>query len=472
MGGCFSTSTQSSCSSTSNGDTISTSCLPFRLFSRSRNRRTFSDHVTTLQHLSSIPNRIFTNGKSRTSCIFTQQGRKGINQDAMIVWEDFMSQDVTFCGVFDGHGPHGHLVSRKVREALPLKLLSFLNSCEPKQNGSGTTCCTGNHKPDGGDRQEDGSTDNKVDSLWREAFLKSYKAMDKELRSHPNLDSFCSGSTAVTIVKQGSNLYMGNIGDSRAILGSMDSNDSMVATQLTVDLKPDLPKEAERIKRCRGRVFALQDEPEVPRVWLPFDDAPGLAMARAFGDFCLKEYGVISIPEFSHWILTERDKFIVLASDGVWDVLSNDDVVKIVSSAPSRSSAARLLVEAAAREWKSKYPTSKMDDCAVVCLFLDGKMDSESDYEEQCFSSAALQRNHSGNAAESDDGQNSEPSLQRNFTVRSSEESDRFKQIPTEENGEVETAVHEEQNWSGLEGVTRVNSLVQLPRFSEERPKT
>ena len=61
----------------------------------------------------------------------------------------------------------------------------------------------------------------------------------------------------------------------------------------------------------------MQDEPEVPRVWLPFDDAPGLAMARAFGDFCLKEYGVISVPEFFHRTLTERDQFIVLASDGV-----------------------------------------------------------------------------------------------------------------------------------------------------------
>lgn len=75
--------------------------------------------------------------------------------------------------------------------------------------------------------------------------------------------------------------------------------------------------EAERIKRCKGRVFALQDEPEVQRVWLPFDDAPGLAMARAFGDFCLKDYGLISIPEFSHRLLTEKDQFIVLASDGV-----------------------------------------------------------------------------------------------------------------------------------------------------------
>ena len=55
-------------------------------------------------------------------------------------------------------------------------------------------------------------------------------------------------------------------------------------------------------------------------MWLPFDDAPGLAMARAFGDFCLKEYGVISIPEFSHRLLTDRDQFIVLASDGVLQI--------------------------------------------------------------------------------------------------------------------------------------------------------
>ncbi|KAL1300703.1 probable protein phosphatase 2C 52 [Arachis ipaensis] len=256
-----------------------------------------------------------------------------------------------------------------------------------------------------------------VNSMWREAFMKAYKAMDKELRSHPNLDCFCSGSTAVTIVKQGSNLFMSNIGDSRAIMGSKDSNDSMVAIQLTIDLKPDLPKEAERIKRCKGRVFALQDEPEVPRVWLPFDDAPGLAMARAFGDFCLKDYGVISIPEFSYRLLTDKDEFIVLASDGVWDVLSNEEVVEIVSTALTRASTARVLVDSAAREWKLKYPTSKMDDCAVVCLFLDGKMDVEFDCDEQCYSSATIQSNHSGNPVESDNGQTAEPSLQRNFTV-------------------------------------------------------
>ncbi|XP_073118482.1 probable protein phosphatase 2C 52 [Henckelia pumila] len=468
MGGCVSISSRSTCSSRSNGETASSSCLWMDMI-RHKRRRTFSDHVTTLQHLSSVPNRIFTNGRSHTSCIFTQQGRKGINQDAMIVWEGFVAEDVTFCGVFDGHGPHGHLVARKVRDTLPLKLSTFLNSRESKQNASSANCCR-NVKFDVVDPAKDPSAEEKVESLWSQAFLKSYKAMDKELRSHPNLDCFCSGSTAVTVVKQGSNLFMGYIGDSRAILGSKDNNDRMMAIQLTVDLKPDLPREAERIKRCKGRVFALQDEPEVQRVWLPFDDAPGLAMARAFGDFCLKEYGVISIPEFSHRILTDRDKFVVLASDGVWDVLSNEEVVAIVSTAPTRSLAARIVVESAAREWKSKYPTSKMDDCAVVCLFLDGKMDSESDYEEQGFSSATLQSNHSCNAVESDDGQNVEPYLQRNFTVRSAEDNDHYSRVPIDlEDGQ--NAGSEEQNWSGLEGVTRVNSLVQLPRFSEERPR-
>ncbi|CAA3009927.1 probable phosphatase 2C 52 [Olea europaea subsp. europaea] len=317
MGGCVSISSRSTCSSRSNEETVYPSCFGIDMFGRKRSRKTFSDHITTLQHLSSIPSRIYTNGRSRSSCVFTQQGRKGINQDAMIVWEDFMSEDVIFCGVFDGHGPHGHLVARKVRDTLPVKLMTFLHSFESKMNESSANCCNRNAKSDVVDPEKGILADDKVDLLWREAFLKSYKAMDKELRSHPNLDCFCSGSTAVTIVKQGSNLFMGNIGDSRAILGSKDSNDSLVAIQLTVDLKPNLPREAERIKRCRGRVFALQDEPEVQRVWLPFDDAPGLAMARAFGDFCLKEYGVISIPEFSHRILSDKDKFIVLASDGV-----------------------------------------------------------------------------------------------------------------------------------------------------------
>lgn len=114
-----------------------------------------------------------------------------------------MSDDTIFCGIFDGHGPHGHLVARKVRDTLPLKLMYSLNSHQSKQNGAGGTCFKGTSKKlDPYDLEKEDSPEDKLSSAWKEAFLKSYKAMDKELRSHPNLDCFCSGSTAVTIVKQ------------------------------------------------------------------------------------------------------------------------------------------------------------------------------------------------------------------------------------------------------------------------------
>ncbi|XP_047317264.1 probable protein phosphatase 2C 52 [Impatiens glandulifera] len=431
---------------------ISPSCFGM-LFRRCRDVKKLSNNVNKFKNLSSIPNRVCSNGKSKSSSVFTQQGRKGVNQDAMIVWEDFMSEDTIFCGVFDGHGPYGHLVARRVRDKLPLKLMSLLRTRGSVQNGHLATCCNAKDVVDPDDSNVESS------SIWGEAFLKAYKSMDKELRTHPNLDCFCSGSTAITILKQGLNLYIGYIGDSRAILGSRDIDGSISAFQLSVDLKPNLPREAERIKQCKGRVFAMEDEPEVTRVWLPFDDAPGLAMARAFGDFCLKDYGVISTPEFYHRVLNEQDEFVVLASDGVWDVLSNEEVANIVASVPNRSSAAKTVVESAAREWKTKYPTSKMDDCAVVCLFLDGKMDSN-----ECDDQIAKGSDESEDEDENEEQSRSMPSLQRNCTVRCSEENDPYK--------EVTERAAEDKNWSGLEGVTRVNSLVQLPRFSDEQPRT
>lgn len=152
-------------------------------------------------------------------------------------------------------------------------------------------------------------------------------------------------------------------------------------------------------------------------------------------------------------------------------MLSNEEVVEVVASTSNRASAARLIVDSAAREWKLKYPTSKMDDCAVVCLFLDGKMDSDSpDYEEQEVSSAT-------NAVESDESQRTEPCLQRNVTVRASSTEqghNTYGNLNAETVGdaEKEKTKEGEQNWSGLDGVTRVNSLVQLPRFSGAKPKS
>lgn len=84
--------------------------------------------------------------------------------------------------------------------------------------------------------------------------------------------------------------------------------------------------EAERIKNCNGRVAALKQEPHIQRVWLPHEDTPGLAMSRAFGDFVLKDHGIIAIPDVYYHRLTSNDQFIILATDGVRDHLNVEPV--------------------------------------------------------------------------------------------------------------------------------------------------
>jgi serine/threonine protein phosphatase PrpC len=116
-------------------------------------------------------------------------------------------------------------------------------------------------------------------------------------------------------------------------------------------------------------VHSLGDEPGVHRVWLPDRDAPGLAMSRAFGDYCVKDYGVISAPEVTRRRITARDQFVILATDGVWDVLSNEEAVRVVAATPDREKAAKRLVECAVRAWRRKRRDVAVDDCSAICLF-------------------------------------------------------------------------------------------------------
>ncbi|KAL3653928.1 putative protein phosphatase 2C 33 [Castilleja foliolosa] len=418
------------------------------------------------ERLHRTPGRMFLNGSTEIASLFTQQGRKGTNQDAMIVWENFGSRtDTVFCGVFDGHGPYGHMVARRVRDSLPLKLSSHwevnIKSEEVLRGVSLNTVATGSSFGSEGtsfvsaddeasrvsvDVEENGKNQPEIFETLKELFLKAFKLMDRELRMHANIDCFCSGTTAVTLVKQGQDLVIGNVGDSRAILATRDENDVLSALQLTVDLKPNLPAEAERIRKCKGRVFSLQDEPDVSRVWLPHNDSPGLAMARAFGDFCLKDFGLISVPDIFYRRITDQDEFIVLASDGIWDVLSNKEVVDIVDSS-TRSHAARALVETAVKAWRSKYPTSKVDDCAVVCLFLDTNESR----------SATTKSKENIPSVEQDD----DVSPKDEVVGGDEDFSEANKECSDDERVNIEVG----QDWSALEGVSRVNTLVNLPRF-------
>lgn len=100
-------------------------------------------------------------------------------------------------------------------------------------------------------------------------------------------------------------------------------------------------------------------------------------------------------------------------------MLSNEEVIEIVASAESHSHAAQAVVESAVRGWKHKYPTSKVDDCAVVCLFLG--LDSTTKINED-------------------------------------------ENIDEEESSST-TNAETGKDWSALEGVSRLNTLLTLPSF-------
>ena len=133
------------------------------------------------------------------------------------------------------------------------------------------------------------------------------------------------------------------------------------ATPLGRDHKPELKDESERILKKGGRIDSFRDyynngEPIGPqRVWLMNEEIPGLAMSRSMGDGLAHSVGVSADPETWEFTLGLNDKFLVIASDGVWEFLSNEDVANIVypyfeQNAPE--AAANALVKAAFKKWK------------------------------------------------------------------------------------------------------------------------
>lgn len=294
-------------------------------------------------------------GSETFAAVCSRRGEKGINQDCSIVWEGFgCHEDSILCGIFDGHGPWGHYVAKAVRDSLPPSLL-----CHWQEALALASLI------DGGEKK---LSDCQLD-LWKQSYVAACAAVDDELRCNRRFDAVQSGCTALSIVKQGDLMVVANVGDSRAVLGTTSDDGAIAAVQLTVDFKPNLPQEKERIRRCNGQVYCLPDEPGVHRVWQPNRESPGLAMSRAFGDYCVKECGVISVPEVTQRRITSGDQFVILATDGVWDVLSNDEAVRIVAGTPDREKAAKRLVECAVRAWRHRRRGIAVDDCSAICLF-------------------------------------------------------------------------------------------------------
>ncbi|EME29352.1 protein phosphatase 2C isoform 1 [Galdieria sulphuraria] len=316
-----------------------------------------------------------------------QQARKE-NQDAFCCYERFGGRsEEAFFGVFDGHGARGRAVAEFVRDILPtvldsqLKDLSKLSDQEDAKSTETTlsegldpsmVTCTelkGKHQLD-------------IVKAAIQGFIDCSKILNS---SDSNVDTFMSGTTAVVAWLYQTLLFCCNLGDSRCVIGRQCSPHSVsrmakekyMAVEMSYDQKPSRTDETQRVVAAGGRVASWQTGIGPLRVWLADEWIPGLAMTRSFGDSLLHSVGVSEIPEVTCIQLSEMDKFCVLASDGVWEFMSSQEVVDFLGKYRRKCSAqeaAESLVQEAVKRWRKNELV--VDDVTAIVIWLDCKVAS------------------------------------------------------------------------------------------------
>ena len=298
-----------------------------------------------LKNSKSIVTKIPIHEPSIKSGSFSQIGMspdnpKKVNQDSCFVIENFLGMNnCHLFGVCDGHGQYGLEISSFIKDRLPFLLSNNRSLIEnPRQVLLNT-----------------------VSDLQSEILRKKF-------------DSSFSGSTLNLILLIDHKLYCANVGDSRAVLARRDPR-RWTDIVISRDHKPEIPEEKKRIESNGGRVEAYKDEDGQPygptRVWVKNQDFPGIAMSRSLGDSVANSIGVISVPEITERDLATSDKFIIMGSDGLFEFITNEDMVRLAATqykSQDPGHIAQHLVRIAHERWRKEEES--VDDITCICILL------------------------------------------------------------------------------------------------------
>ena len=154
-------------------------------------------------------------------------------------------------------------------------------------------------------------------------------------------------------------------------------NVKWVAVNLSRDHKPTIPEEAERILKVGGRIRPMRDEDGEfigpPRVYMKDKDMPGLAMTRSFGDYFGSTAGVISEPEVCEYFFKPEDKFMVLASDGLFEFMDSQICVDIIKDYYDKNDivgCCEYLYKESTRRWIQEEEDT-IDDITMILVFFE-----------------------------------------------------------------------------------------------------
>ena len=287
------------------------------------------------------------------------KGTKPENQDDYFFYDNyFLIKNLSLFGVCDGHGKYGQEIAQLVCTLFPSYLFYILlddNLIERKFdiNTKILKLIKAKENPD--------EVKNmfllryffnkfEIDFSYIPLFSGNQKIFfnqiheslyysHKELSHRYNIEIDNSGTTLCSGIIYGKILYIINLGDSRAVLGTYFNRSNKWKTkQLSIDHKPINPNENKRIISYNGRVERFKnefgEEYGVYRVVGKDNDStyPGLAISRSIGDEDAKKLGVVYEPELFKYELGERDKILVIGSDGLWENLTNEEVINIVGN--------------------------------------------------------------------------------------------------------------------------------------------
>ena len=285
------------------------------------------------------------------------------NQDSYSVHCKFAETSTdSFFGVYDGHGPKGDQCSQFVQQRLPSLFAQKIS-----------------------EHDEFVLATKHIHTSLHEA----HTQCNDEIHESVHIDDSVSGTTSITLYVEGEagRITISNVGDSRAILGTQ-THHKMQAVPLSKDHTPYRADEAERCKRSGARILSFgeisgnvdpdDDSEDPPRVWAMTGKYPGTAFTRSIGDSRADQLGVIAEPEMLTLKISENEKIIVLASDGIFDVLSNQQVIDICFQHYGNDPihACMAVIEKSHEEWLKNEEcigneaSASFDDMTIACIFI------------------------------------------------------------------------------------------------------
>ena len=278
-----------------------------------------------------------------------EDGFTKVNQDSFLVLQNqYNFKDFNIFSVMDGHGVNGHLVSRFVTKYFT----SFFKNNKKMNSNSNEDEVYYRLKKNDGD-----------------IIKRAFRHAERDIEKNSDIDANFSGTTCVMVLQVGEKLLCANVGDSRAIM--VKENNKIIP--LSIDQKPDDPEESKRIIENGGEISQFEEDGEKSgpfRVWKKGEVYPGIAMSRSIGDFIATTLGVIPVPKFIDEKIDKDTKFIVVASDGVWEFLDNQKVADIVMPFYKKNDpdgACKALIKESTDWWNKEDIV--VDDITVIVVF-------------------------------------------------------------------------------------------------------